>query len=94
MLKLDWAGWIYGLFAALIGGGAGSVAATVGAMGLAPGQFGVAGSAGWSSLKLMGFTFLFTGAISAFAFLKQSPLPPKEEETDEHNTTSGTSSKS
>lgn len=74
-MKLDWSHWFYGLFAALIGGGAGSVSAAFGASMLAPGQFGVGGTQGWNSLKLMGFTFIISGAIAVFAYLKQSPLP-------------------
>ena len=74
-MKLDWSHWLYGLFAALIGGGAGSVSAAFGASMLAPGQFGVGGTQGWNSLKLMGFTFVISGAIAVFAYLKQSPLP-------------------
>lgn len=74
-MKLDWSHWLYGLFAALIGGGAGSVSAAFGAMSIAPGQFGVGGDPGWNSLKLMGVTFAISGAIATFAYLKQSPLP-------------------
>ena len=74
-MQLDWGHWFYSLFAALIGGGAGSVTAALGAMGIAPGQFGVGGDPGWNSLKLMLVTFLINGGISTFAYLKQSPLP-------------------
>ncbi len=77
-MKLNWAQWLYGLVAALIGGGAGSITSAVGASWLAPGQFGVAGVQGWNSLKLMLLTFLINGAIAAFAYLKQSPLPTPE----------------
>lgn len=74
-MKLDWAHWTYGLVAALIGGGAGSVTSAIGASMLAPGQFGVGGTQGWNTLKLMVITFAINGAIATFAFLKQSPLP-------------------
>lgn len=74
-MKLDWAHWFYGLMAALIGGGAGSVSSALGAMNIAPGQFGVAGDPGWNSLKLMGFTFVVSAVIAVAAYLKQSPLP-------------------
>lgn len=77
-MKLDWAHWIYGLFAALIGGGAGSVTGGIGASYLAPGQFGASGTAGWNTLKLMVICFAINGGISAFAYLKQSPLPAQE----------------
>lgn len=80
-MKLDWSHWIYGLIAALIGGGASAVSAAFGAMVLTPGQYSVSGNAGWNSLKLMGVTFVISGAISAFAYLKQSPLPAIEQTT-------------
>lgn len=77
-LKLDWGHWAYGLFAALIGGGAGAVAAAFGAMVLTPGQYSMSGNPGWNSLKLMGFTFIVGGIIAGTAYLKQSPLPAIE----------------
>lgn len=87
-MKLDWGHWIYGLFAALIGGGAGSVTAAFGASLLAPGQFGVGGTQGWNSLKLMGFTFIASGAVAVFAYLKQSPLPAQIASVTETTTVS------
>jgi hypothetical protein len=77
-MKLDWEHWLYGLGAALIGGGAGSITSVFGASYLAPGQFGLGGVQGWNSLKLMVLSFAINGAISAFAYLKQSPLPAPE----------------
>jgi hypothetical protein len=74
-MKLDWGHWLYGLFAALIGGGAGSISATYGASLIAPGQFGTTGDAGWNSLKLVGFTFVASAVVAVAAYLKQSPLP-------------------
>ena len=75
-MKLGWAIWIYGLLAAVIGGGAASVTSAFVASGLAPGQFSLSGGdAGWNTLKLMGLTFVVNGIVSAAAFLKQSPLP-------------------
>ena len=75
-IKLNWQMWLYGFFAALVGGGAGAVTAAFGAMLLTPGQYGTGGVAGWNSLKLMGITFLVSGVFSAFAYLSRSPLPP------------------
>lgn len=77
-MKLDWSHWLYGLFAALIGGGAGAVSAAFGAMVLTPGQYGASGDGGWNSLKLVFVTFIVSGVITAFAYLKQSPLPAIE----------------
>jgi hypothetical protein len=77
-IKLDWGVWVYGLFAALIGGGAGGVSSGLAGMHLAPGQFGAAGDAGWNTLKLMGFTFIFAAIISVVAYLMKSPLPAIE----------------
>lgn len=87
-MQLDWGHWLYSLFAALIGGGAGSVTAALGAMGIAPGQFGVGGDPGWNSLKLMLVTFVINAAISTFAYLKQSPLPAQIASVTETTTVS------
>lgn len=84
-LKLDWGHWAYGLFAAFIGGGAGAVTAAFGAMVLTPGQYNMSGNPGWNSLKLMCFTFVMSGAIVTFAYLKQSPLPAIEPEVSTGN---------
>ncbi len=78
-LKLNWGLWAYGLGAALIGGGAGSVTSVVGVSIVLPGQVGLSGNAGWNSLKLMAVTFLVHGGVSAFAYLSKSPLPPQVE---------------
>jgi hypothetical protein len=80
-VKLDWSHWLYGLFAALIGGGAAAVTAAFSAIVLTPGQYGISGDGAWNSLKLMGLTFIISGFIAAFAFLKQSPLPSIEPDT-------------
>ena len=77
-MKLDWGSWVYGLFAALIGGGAAAVTAAFSAIVLTPGQYGVSGDGAWNSLKLMGLTFIISGLIATFAYLKQSPLPAVE----------------
>lgn len=72
--KLDWDNWLYGLGAAFIGGGAGSVVTGLTASALAPNELGV-GSGKFFSL--VGIVFLVHGSISGFAFLKQQPLPAK-----------------
>jgi len=82
-LKLDWEHWAYGLFAALITGGASALTAGFIAPALAPGQFNYSGNAGWTNLKLMAGMFIINGVLGAAAYLKQSPLPAIET-TDEH----------
>jgi len=73
-LMLDWRNWLYGLFSGMIGG-----AATAGSS-----QLALAVSKGLGievdvlHWKQLGMVMLVSGLVSAFAFLKQSPLPPKE----------------
>jgi hypothetical protein len=76
----DPAVWIYGLIAAFIGGGSSAVASTLTASFIAPDKFNVGAQLG-NFLKLAGATFVVSGVFHAFSYLKQSPLPPIEEET-------------
>lgn len=65
---MNWQTWLYGLGSALIGGAANSIVAAV----VAPESFNF--NEGLSKLV----TMAVAGAImSAAAYLKQSPLPPK-----------------
>ena len=69
---LDWRNWLYGLFSALIGGGAGAVTSAVSVSIMDPKDFNLMGA---KTLQLAGMVFLVNGALSAFFYLKQSPLP-------------------
>jgi hypothetical protein len=92
-MRLNWQAWVYGLFAALIGGGAGSVTSVIGVSIVLPGQVGLSGNAGWNSLKLMGVTFMVHGFVAAFAYLSKSPLPQRVEtkvEVSQQTDTEGT----
>ncbi len=71
--KLDWDNWIYGLFYALIGGGASAVSGGFATLLVDPDHFNIAHPG--RLLETMGVTFLIAGAISGFGFLKQKPLP-------------------
>jgi len=66
--------WLHGLIAAFIGGGAGAVSAGFASAMVAPGQFNLGGGL-LGLLKLMGVTFIVSGAIAVAAYLKQSPVP-------------------
>jgi hypothetical protein len=66
--------WIHGLGAAVIGGGASAVTAGVTVSAIRPDTFNFAGQV-WPTLELMLALFVVNGAVSAFAYLKQSPLP-------------------
>ena len=77
--QLDWSGWVYGLLAATIGGGASAVSSAVGAMILAPKDFNLVNPN--MMLKLMLITFGINAVLSLFLYLKQSPLPRIESET-------------
>jgi hypothetical protein len=72
--------WLHGLFAALIGGGASSVSAGFANCIVDPKDFNAGG--GLAHLgETMVVTFVVSGALSAFAYLKQSPLPPEPGDT-------------
>jgi hypothetical protein len=70
--KLDFLGWIYGLLHAAIGGGSSAVVAGFSASIIAPKELGFGGAA---SFKLMLLCFGFNAMLSAFLYLKDSPVP-------------------
>jgi hypothetical protein len=72
--KLDWNGWIRGLFGALISGGAGAVGAGFGASILDPGHDLVGGRL----LALIGSSFLFSGIVSLAKYLQMHPVPEEK----------------
>lgn len=74
---LDVWGWLYGLGAAVVGGGSSAVTAAFSTAVLDPDKFGVGSS---NELKLILMTFGISGVISLFTYLKQSPLPKVIEE--------------
>jgi hypothetical protein len=67
--RLDWGAWLYGLFSAVIGGGAGAATAGVGANLVVPGL------KAWQTLSIMAMTFLVSGIFAGLAYLHQQPLP-------------------
>ena len=71
---LLWKKWLYGLVAAIIGGGAGSITAAFSATVIDPGSFNVHGGL-HHILELMGVTFVMSGLLHAAGYLAQSPLP-------------------
>lgn len=71
--------WLRGLGSAVIGGGASAVVSGLASMGIAPDKFNIASLTGVGHLfALMFANFLVSGFLSAMFFLKQSPLPPEE----------------
>lgn len=78
--------WIHGLGAAFIGGGASAVSAAFSAALIDPTKFNLGDGLG-CTLKMMVTSFLVSGLLTMFAYLKQSPLPPEtKEETKEEQT--------
>ena len=71
---MNWRPWLYGLGAAIIGGGATSVTAAISGAIVAPESFNLHGG-GLKVIELMITTFMVAGAMHAFAYLSQSPLP-------------------
>jgi hypothetical protein len=72
--RSNWEAWFYGLAAAFVGGGAGSVTSGLASMGIDPEHFNL-GSGLSHTFALMGAAFLVNGMISACLYLRQSPLP-------------------
>ena len=68
---LDWGGWAYGLFAAVIGGAASAVVAGGSVAVVVP---GIKAS---QALTVMGATFLVSGVFSGMNYLAKQPLPSK-----------------
>ena len=81
--------WVHGLAAAFIGGGASAVTGGITVSGIAPNQFNFGAQLGAMG-KLMLALFVVNGAMSAFAYLKQSPLPTESVQVVETKTTSVT----
>lgn len=72
--KVSLEAWLRGLLAAVIGGGASGVTASIGASVIAPAQFNLTGGL-HATLQLMGLCFVLNGLLSMCFFLKQSPIP-------------------
>lgn len=80
-MKLRWSKWLYGLGSAVVGGGAGAVVSGFTSIILAPDQFNL--TTGHGALKVvaaMAINFGVVGFFSMFFYLKQSPLPPAEDD--------------
>jgi len=70
--------WLYGLGSAAIGGGSSAVVSGLTSMGFAPEKFNLQNASGvWHLLGLMLANFVVSGVLSAFFYLRQSPLPPE-----------------
>ena len=76
-MKLNWAGWLYGLISGFIGGGASAVTAGVVLPGLDAKDFNFGGGI-HKLLFAMGAFFLVHGILVAMAYLAKSPLPQVE----------------
>lgn len=73
-MKLEWGHWLYGLISGFIGGGASAISSFVANNFTDPKDFNL-GSGLHHTLVNAGVNFLVAGGITAFAYLKQSPLP-------------------
>jgi len=71
--------WLYGLGSAVVGGGASAVVSGFTAMGFAPDKFNFTSGAGvWHFFAMALINFAVSAFLSAMFYLKQSPLPPEE----------------
>jgi hypothetical protein len=84
---LDFLGWLYGLFAAIVGGGSSAVTAAVAVGLIDPEKFNLSHPV--ATLQLMLAVFVLNGLISMFLFLKQSPLPAIVDDTPKVNIVTG-----
>ena len=75
--KLDWRGWILGVWGALVSGGAGAIGGGFGAMVADPSHDFTVGAPGGIHhlLLVMGVAFLFSGIVSLAKFLQIHPVP-------------------
>lgn len=77
-MKASTSKWLYGLGSAAIGGGSAAVVSGVTAMGIAPDKFNLTNASGFLHLiEMVLINFIFSGVLSAFFYLRQSPLPPE-----------------
>lgn len=76
-IVLNWEVWLYGLFAALVGGGASAVVTMVGVNVIDPKDWNFSDHPA-HMLELMFFCFIFNGIITVAGYLKNSPLPQVE----------------
>lgn len=81
--------WLRGLAAAFIGGGSTAVSGAI-TLGLDDSKDYNLGNPA-HLLKIMGTMFVISGALSAFAYLKQSPIPavPVQQDTKSIAATGG-----
>ncbi len=70
----NWKLWLHGLAAAVIGGGSSAVVSGVTLGAIDPSHFNFGHEFG-RTMEVMGVLFIINGLMSAFAYLKQSPLP-------------------
>jgi hypothetical protein len=72
--------WLYGLGSAVVGGGASAIVSGFTAMGFAPDKFNFTTASGvghFFALALINFAV--SAFLSAMFYLKQSPLPPEDQ---------------
>lgn len=79
LLALDWGDWIYGLTAAVITGGASSVASGFSLIVVAPDQFNMVHPG--LLIKSMLTMFFVNGMLAGFSFLRNKPVPTMTRET-------------
>lgn len=87
MGHFDWGNWLYGLFTAVITGGANAVVGGVSLNLVDPSHFNAQNQ---DFYKIVATLFLANATMSFFLFLKQTPLPSLIEKTVETHTTERT----
>lgn len=78
--------WLYSLCAAFIGGGASAITSGAVAIGIAPDKFNINSWSGfWHVLGMIAANFIISGILSVAFYLRQSPLPPKDADSQQSN---------
>lgn len=75
--RLDWDGWLLGIWGAVISGGAGAVASGFGTMIIDPDHFNVFQGGFKHMLSVMGVVFAFSAIISLAKYLQTKPVPDR-----------------
>lgn len=72
--RLDWRGWVFGIWSALMTAGAGAASAAIGTMVVDPNDFNLHGGLS-KLLEVMAVSFVIPGVQSMLKFLSTHPLP-------------------
>ncbi len=85
--SMDWGGWIYGLWAAVIGGGSTAASGAVAVISVDPKDFNLETNKFWKVMMVM---FAIGAATNFLSYLKQNPVPKIISKASSTTTLTGT----